>query len=166
MNAPVTASIIDARDVLAIKAATRAFLWWEYQFETLADAVDPLQAWAETNGLVDAIGQDAVQALIAEPFLRIRTFEERQTAQSLDDELDEYDRLEIARRIERWEEADHLLPKPAATKKPIYRTPQSTIDAFWYTANTEPGTLTDWLLDHPLDAPFLRKLAEARCTSQ
>jgi hypothetical protein len=34
--------------------------------------VDELQAWAETAGLVDAIGQDAVQAILAKAFGAVR----------------------------------------------------------------------------------------------
>jgi hypothetical protein len=34
----------------------------------IGHAVDPLQAWAEQNGLIKAIGQDAVQAIMAEAF--------------------------------------------------------------------------------------------------
>ena len=32
------------------------------------DAVDRLQDWAFTRGLIDAIGQDAVQAIMADAF--------------------------------------------------------------------------------------------------
>lgn len=35
-------------------------------------AVDPLQAWAVTNGLVDKIGQDQVQAIMAASFGAVR----------------------------------------------------------------------------------------------
>jgi hypothetical protein len=56
--------------------------------------------------------------------------------------------------------------KPAASPRP-YSTPQSTIDAFWHVAQNEsPESLVEWLARHPQDAPFLRKLAEERCTSQ
>lgn len=34
----------------------------------IGHAVDPLQEWAQANGLVRLIGQDAVQAIIAEAF--------------------------------------------------------------------------------------------------
>ena len=39
---------------------------------TLHQAVDLLQHDAIANGLVDTIGQDAVQATISEPFARVR----------------------------------------------------------------------------------------------
>jgi hypothetical protein len=34
----------------------------------IGHAVDPLQAWAEAHGLVKEIGQDAVQAIMAQAF--------------------------------------------------------------------------------------------------
>lgn len=34
----------------------------------IGHAVDPLQAWAEKNGLVQLIGQDEVQQILAEAF--------------------------------------------------------------------------------------------------
>jgi hypothetical protein len=44
-----------------------------------------------------------------------------------------------------------------------YRTPQSTIDAFWYLVRlNEPARLEAWLLDHPRDTAFLRQLWEDR----
>lgn len=45
-------------------------LRWRYggEWEWIGEAVDPLQEWAKTNGLVRLIGQDAVQAIMAEAF--------------------------------------------------------------------------------------------------
>jgi hypothetical protein len=39
---------------------------------TLHQAVDELQAWAMTNGLVTDIGQDAVQKIRADAFYAVR----------------------------------------------------------------------------------------------
>jgi hypothetical protein len=76
MNAPAKilseAALATARDVLEIRAQVRACLEYEYQFEHLADAVDPLQEYAERSGLVAALRQDAVQDIIAAPFARFR----------------------------------------------------------------------------------------------
>jgi hypothetical protein len=38
----------------------------------LADAVDWLHDWAMTRGVVDELGEDAVQAIIAEAFAPVR----------------------------------------------------------------------------------------------
>jgi hypothetical protein len=44
-------------------------------------------------------------------------------------------------------------------KKREYRTPQSTVDAFWYVArNHDADCLARWLRDRPQDAGYLRKL--------
>lgn len=47
--------------------------------------------------------------------------------------------------------------------KPEYRTPQSTIDAFWWTVrNEDTATLQRWIAEHPKDAAFLRDLWKAK----
>ena len=44
-----------------------------------------------------------------------------------------------------------------------YRTPQSTIDAFWYLVQlNDPARLKAWLQDRPQDRPTLLKLYEER----
>src|SRR5690242_6110730 len=115
MNAPVQIisgkALDDAIWLLETRALIRAYLEYEYQFEHLADAVDPLQKFAENSGLVAAIGQDEVQRLIAAPFARFRSIvvaeieaEERALADAAlgtePDDFDEFDRAEIARRIQ------------------------------------------------------------------
>jgi hypothetical protein len=76
MNAPVKilsgAALAHAIEVLEIRAQVRAYLEYEHQYEFLADAVDPLQEFAESSGLVAAIGQDEVHRLIAAPFASVR----------------------------------------------------------------------------------------------
>jgi hypothetical protein len=49
----------------------RAYLWAACEFD-LHEAVDVLQADAVASGLVAEIGQDAVQAIMAEAFGRVR----------------------------------------------------------------------------------------------
>jgi hypothetical protein len=47
-----------------------------------------------------------------------------------------------------------------------YRTPQSTIDAFWVitrTGNTDG--IADWLANHPRDAQHLHKLWKQKCST-
>lgn len=64
---PVTTLI----EVFALRCWARARLYAEGELE-LHDAVDELQASAETSGLVDAHGQDAVQAVMADAFREVR----------------------------------------------------------------------------------------------
>jgi hypothetical protein len=54
-------------DVLAARAAARAYLFAIGGME-MADAVDELESYAHSSGLVRDIGQDAVQAIIATAF--------------------------------------------------------------------------------------------------
>ena len=50
-----------------------------------------------------------------------------------------------------------------AFKPRPYRTPQSTIDAFWYLVRlNDPARLKAWLQDRPQDRPTLLKLYEER----
>ena len=44
-----------------------------------------------------------------------------------------------------------------------YRTPEATIDAFWYLVRlNDPDRLKAWLAARPLDAPTLLKIYEGR----
>lgn len=47
---------------------------------------------------------------------------------------------------------------PAEGRPRPYRTPQSTVDAFFYLTSNEPGRLRIWLEDHPRDVAYLHKL--------
>jgi hypothetical protein len=61
----------DRRDVFVARAEARALLWSAGKLD-LHDAVDCLQATAVVNGLVEALGQDAVQQIMARPFALLR----------------------------------------------------------------------------------------------
>ncbi len=55
-------------------------------------------------------------------------------------------------------------PKPQPVKPRPYRTPQSTVDAFWYVVRNEsPARLKCWLAEHPDDSGYLERLWEAKC---
>jgi hypothetical protein len=81
--------------------------------------------------------------------------------------------LRAAELVEQWERADprdnwkhtgeHPPRRQPVPPAPPYRTPQSTIDAFWYVAGLDdPEYLTCWLAQHPLDVTALQKLWEAK----
>jgi hypothetical protein len=61
----------DRREVLVARAEARALLWHAGEL-TLHDAVDQLQTDAARDGLVDDLGQDTVQLLLARPFACVR----------------------------------------------------------------------------------------------
>jgi hypothetical protein len=73
MNAPTPAASFEiAQDfdpllVFVARAEARAILFGADEFD-LHEAVDPLQLYAEESGLVDRIGQDAVQQILAHAF--------------------------------------------------------------------------------------------------
>jgi hypothetical protein len=161
---------------LEIRAEIRAYLEYEHQFEDLADAVDPLQKFAEQSGLVAAIGQDAVQQIIAAPFARFRAIlaaeieaEERADQFAHDDStsVDEIvRRLELADPRDRWKYTGEPPPpeeirnsdisgKPASMPRPR-ATAQSTVDAFKFVVSLgDPERLATWLRNHPGDVPAL-----------
>jgi len=60
---PTAATIV----VFRARAEARALLWRVGEF-SLHEAVDKLQADAVKNGLVDAIGQDELQRVLADAF--------------------------------------------------------------------------------------------------
>jgi hypothetical protein len=69
MTAPATIeNRVDPIDVLELRAWARALLLAEGEIASVAEAVDPLQAFAVASGLVAEIGADAVQRIIAQEF--------------------------------------------------------------------------------------------------
>ena len=91
------------------------------------------------------------------------------------DELERRDELrrreQVAAVLRRWELADDrdtgeappASADGAAAAHLPYRTPQSTIDAFWYVVSLDnPDYLKRWLADHPRDVATLQKLSEAK----
>jgi hypothetical protein len=58
---------VDPVKAFRARCEARALLFVAGEFE-LHEAVDVLQADAEAGGLVNAIGQDAIQAILAEVF--------------------------------------------------------------------------------------------------
>jgi hypothetical protein len=107
-DADIVTRLAPPIEVLQDRAEARALLWHEYQIPDLPTAVDPLQSSAEQSGLVALIGQDKVQRLIAEPFARLRSADEKGTVAITDGEPDTFVSLsEAAADIMRtWELAD------------------------------------------------------------
>ena len=59
---------VDPLEIFRLRAWARAYLAAIGALD-LHEAVDQLQTDAEFDGLIDAIGQDSVQAIIAENFV-------------------------------------------------------------------------------------------------
>ena len=131
-------------------------------------AVDNLQWLAERWGLVDALGQDEVQAIMCSAFASadMSAAQERTVA-------DIVRGLELADPRDRWRHNGDAPPLPEVRSGPLqpapptarlYRTPQATIDAFWCVARIgDPDYLARWLAQHPRDAQNLHRLWEAKC---
>ena len=67
---------IDPLAAFKARAEARALLWTCCEFD-LHEAVDVLQADAERAGLIDQLGQDRVQQIIADAFHSFRAHEVR-----------------------------------------------------------------------------------------
>ena len=68
---PVAAARVDALKAFKLRCWARAELWAACEFD-LHEAVDELQAAAERDGLIETIGQDAMQAIMHDAFHRVR----------------------------------------------------------------------------------------------
>lgn len=98
------------------------------------------------------------------------------------EDLEELIHLRAADLVTQWELADprdawrhtgdpappasvrnsNISGKPEKAARP-YRTPESTVDAFWYVVSLcDPARLNAWLDVHPQDAPSLLKLLEGK----
>jgi hypothetical protein len=119
-------------EVFTARCEARALLFANGEM-SLRDAVDELQNAAVGHGLIDLIGQDAVQAIMGAAFAAVR--------------------LPVG----------PVMPEPDEVMTSGYRTPKSTIDAFWYVVGlNNPDRLKAWLRQHPGDAPTLLKLLESK----
>lgn len=163
--------LADAIWLLEIRALLRAYLEYEWQYEHLADAIDPLQEYAEQSGLVAALGQDEVQRLIAAPFERFRAIvaAEIEAEQAPDLPSDYTAQLvkqwELDDPRDRWRWTGEMPPaRSTDTKKQIpYAPAPSIIEAFGYVVRLgDPPYLASWLANHPADAPHLIKIYEAK----
>jgi hypothetical protein len=153
MNAPVLISEGPALgDIEDFKECCGFYAWfYEQGLISLQRAADNSQYLAERWGLVDEIGQGAVQAMIAEPFAIIRAEPEQAY-------LDAYAADYVARLVSKWE-ADDLKRPPRSEPRPLFRPKPpaaSTVDAFKYVASLgDPDRLASWLRDHSDVAPAL-----------
>ena len=68
---PVAAARVDALKAFKLRCWARAELWAACEFD-LHEAVDELQAAAERDGLIETIGQEAMQAIMRDAFHRVR----------------------------------------------------------------------------------------------
>jgi len=50
----------------------------------------------------------------------------------------------------------------AARRARPYRTPQSTIDAFWYLVRNDDASIDKWLDEHPRDRLYLIDLLDVK----
>jgi hypothetical protein len=68
---PSPSIVPDIEDVFHLRVWARAYLYAVGELD-LHEAVDVLADDAITTGLVDQVGEDAVQAIVADAFKRVR----------------------------------------------------------------------------------------------
>jgi hypothetical protein len=68
MTAAPVIKPVDPLDVLTLRAWARVRLLAEGEIASVAEAVDPLQAFAVASGLVEQIDQDGVQKILSDAF--------------------------------------------------------------------------------------------------
>ena len=74
MTAAIAIIRVNLLDAFIERADARAYLWSIGEL-TLHEAVDVLQADAERDGLIEQIGQDQIQKILAECFASYRSGE-------------------------------------------------------------------------------------------
>jgi hypothetical protein len=120
-------------------AGSRAYRFAIGELE-LYDAVDKLQAHAETHGLVTLVGQDAVQAIMAMAFAAVRS--EPTGHATADDEPSLFLKLT----------SDPLPRRPQVSRKSRERAAKSTLDTAEYLVRqNDVDKLHDWLARHSAD---------------
>jgi hypothetical protein len=117
---------LDPLEVFVVRAEARALLWAAGEFD-LHEAVDKLQADAVRDGLVDRIGQDAVQRILADCFAAV------------------CDHLGPATTID-------TVPGEIRTAAPPKRVPRSMLDAAAFLVREgDAERLRKWLATHSAD---------------
>jgi len=135
-------------EVFAARCQARAQLWCAGEFE-LRDAVDALQAAAIKLGLIQKLGQDAVQRIMAEPFTANPSL--------FDAELSAAFVAEIERVCDE------------VNRRPPSIAPISTLHAAEYLAQqNDPQRMRAWLEDRSADqrTAIRRHLEAKRCRSR
>jgi len=163
--------LADPQAVFAERCGARALLVINGAM-SLHEAVDELQAYAELSGLIDLIGQDAAQDIMGAAFIYAEMvpddLDEACDPEAFDGADDIVKRWQLADPRDRWLITGEAPPPKAirnadisgTTAKPKpYRTPQATIDAFWYVARQgDANQMRDWLENHPRDKSRLLEL--------
>jgi hypothetical protein len=133
------------------------------------EAIDGLQNAAVAYGLIESVGQDEIQHLMSEAF--------GEGLPELHVGVDEMvRRLELQDPRDRWQHTGEGPPPesvrnsdiagPQESKPRPYRTPQATVDAFFFVTRTKDADgIAEWLAAHPRDAHHLHKLWKQKCST-
>jgi hypothetical protein len=163
VSIPVDAAAIEAR--FADLCDNRAVLYIEGVLD-LHEAVDECHGYAVLSGVIDRIGQDETQHVMAVAFAAPDLLPD---IEQVNFEIgDIVRRWELADSRDRWKWTGEAPPPPddmPIAPRRSYRTPEAVEQEFWHIASHEPDRLAAWLADHPADEAHLFKLWKAkRCS--
>jgi hypothetical protein len=154
MNAPLPTPVSTLGDLEEFAECCEVHAWFFTEgWISLQTAVDNLQRLAERWHLIEDLGQDAIQSIMA--------FSAAPEELPSDYAAQIVRQWEIADARDRWQHTGELPPAPkaapTAAARPI-RLPSSTVEAFKHVVNLgAPETLSKWLRDHFDVAPALLK---------
>jgi hypothetical protein len=112
--------------------------------------------------IAEAIISEAIAIAEAVADELIEAFERELTVRA-GEMIQQWELLDLRDRWRQTGDAPPPIERPAAKPVEPYRTPQATVDAFWYVVRVaDPERLAAWLDDHPKDESFLLKLLERK----
>jgi hypothetical protein len=160
-HARVPLCLADPTTVFTVRCETRAYLYGECEL-TLHEAVDVLPAAAADLGLIETIGQDRVQSIMADAFRPIQDADEAIEAVTLnvveegltadcEDSDDEYDGLTSSfARMCRFADAEHAHTtiEPRCAKRCNHVAVSTLRAARFLVLQGNPKRFTKWLAEH------------------
>ena len=165
VSIPVEAAAVEAR--FADLCDNRSMLYVEGAL-TLQEAVDECHGYSVLSGLIDCVGQDHAQHIMAVAFAAPDLFARHRASQFRN--WRHRAAMGLADSRDRWKWTGEAPPPPddmPIAPRRSYRTPEAVEQEFWHIASREPDRLAAWLADHPADEAHLFKLWKKakRCAS-
>jgi len=150
----------DPLEVFSARCQARAQLWWVGEID-LHHGVDALQSAAVKLGLIQKLGQDQVQRLMAEAFTANPTLSDADLSSAFVDEIER-----VCESIKRHRPADDYSDYAGLTHS--FARACKEADAEYLAQQNDPQCLRAWLKDRSADqrTAIRRHLEAKRCRSR